>query len=113
MNRLTNSGILKLEARVDPFAFSNKISAIVGVKLADRYNEKTMQDIEKIPEITSVCVVTGRYDLFFEIMVDSLGALDEVLHKKDLRQVNGISAMETFVVMASNTKYFRMGDVKM
>ena len=51
MNRLTNSGILKLEARVD-----------------------------------------------------SLGALDEVLHKKDLKQVNGISAMGTFVVMASNTK---------
>jgi len=26
---------------------------------------------------------------------------------KDLKQVNGISSMETFVVMASNTKYFR------
>jgi len=108
VNRLTNSSILKLEARVNPFAFPNRISAIVGVKLTDRYKEKIMRDIEKIPEVTSVYVVTGRYDLFFEVMVDSLSALDEVLHKKDLMRVNGISAMETFVIMASNTKYFKL-----
>ena len=30
-NRLMKDGILKLEAKIDPFALSNKVTALVGV----------------------------------------------------------------------------------
>jgi Lrp/AsnC family transcriptional regulator for asnA, asnC and gidA len=105
---LINSGILKLEARVNPFALPNRISAIVGVNLKERNHEKKIKEIEKIPGVTSAWNATGRFDLFFEIMVDSLNSLNDVLFRKDLKKIGGISYTETFVLLHSNTKYFKL-----
>jgi hypothetical protein len=41
-------------------------------------------------------------------MVDSLESLNEVLFKKDLEKIGGISYTETFVILSSNTKYFKI-----
>ncbi|MBW2059845.1 MAG: Lrp/AsnC family transcriptional regulator [Deltaproteobacteria bacterium] len=109
VTRLIEKGILKLQARVDPFAFPHKISAIVGVTLGEkRHPEEKMKEIEKIPCVTSVWNVTGRYDLFFEVMVDSLQELNDVLFRIDLYNARGISKTETFVTLSSNTKYFKL-----
>ncbi len=108
VTRLINSGILKLEARVNPFALPNRISAIVGVNLKERNHEKKIKEIEKIPGVTSAFNATGRFDLFFEIMVDSLNSLNDVLFRKDLKKIGGISYTETFVLLHSNTKYFKL-----
>jgi Lrp/AsnC family transcriptional regulator, regulator for asnA, asnC and gidA len=108
VNLLISKGILKLEARVNPFAFESKVAAIVGVNLKERNHEEKIKEIEKIPCVTSVWNATGRFDLFFEIMVDSLQALNDVLFKKDLRKIGGIVYTETFIVLSSNTKYFRL-----
>ncbi len=108
VTRLINSGILKLEARVNPFALPNRISAMVGVNLKERDHEKKIKEIEKIPGVTSAWNATGRFDLFFEIMVDSLNSLNDVLFRKDLKKIGGISYTETFVLLHSNTKYFKL-----
>lgn len=83
---MIDKGILKLQARVDPFRLSHKISAIVGVNLKERDREEKMKQIAEIPCVTSVWNATGRYDLFFEIMVDSLADLNDVLFGKDLKR---------------------------
>jgi Lrp/AsnC family transcriptional regulator, regulator for asnA, asnC and gidA len=106
--RLIGAGILKLQARVNPFAFSHKISALVGVNLKERHPEKQMEEIKKIPCVTSVWNATGRYDLFFEVMVDSLKELNEVLLKIDRDYVRGISQTETFITLSSDTKFFKL-----
>jgi Lrp/AsnC family transcriptional regulator for asnA, asnC and gidA len=108
VTRLTSRGVLKLEARVDPFALPHKISAIVGVNLKNRNHEETMTKIEAIPEVTSVWNASGHFDLFFEIMVDSLDSLNEILFKKELKEIGGISYTETFIILSSTTKYFKL-----
>ena len=108
VDRLISRGVLKLEARVDPFALPRRISAIVGVNLKERDHEEKIEEIEKIPGVTSVWNATGRFDLFFEIMVDSLNSLNDVLFRRDLKRIGGISYTETFVVLSSNTKYFKL-----
>ena len=108
VTRLINRGILKLEARVNPFALPNQISAVVGVNLKERNHEEKIKAIEKIPGITSVWNAAGRFDLFFEIMVDSLNSLNDVLFRKDLKEIGGISYTETFIILYSNTKYFKL-----
>ena len=109
VTRLISRGILKLEARVNPFALPNRISAIVGVNLKERTHEKKIKEIEKIPGVTSVWNAAGRFDLFFEIMVDSMQSLNDVLFRKDLKRIGGISYTETFITLNSNTKYFKLG----
>ncbi len=108
VTRLINRGVLKLEARVNPFALPHKISAIVGVNLKEREHEETMKKIKNIPGVTSVYNASGHFDLFFEIMVDSLDSLNDILFKKDLKEVSGISYTETFVILSSTTKYFKL-----
>lgn len=108
VTRLKNRGILKLEARVNPFALPNTISALVGVKLKERDHEEKIKEIEKIPAVTAVWNATGRFDLFFEVMVDSLGSLNDILFKEDLSKIGGIRYTETFVTLFSNTKYFKI-----
>lgn len=108
VTRLIKRGILKLEARVNPFALPNQISAVVGVNLKDRNHEEKIKEIEKIPGITSVWNAAGRFDLFFEIMVDSLNSLNDILFGKGLKEIGGISYTETFIILYSNTKYFKL-----
>lgn len=108
VTRLINRGILKLEARVNPFALPNQISAVVGVNLKERNHEEKIKEIEKIPGITSVWNAAGRFDLFFEIMVDSLNSLNDILFRKGLKEIGGISYTETFIILYSNTKYFKL-----
>ncbi len=109
VTRLIGRGILKLEARVNPFALPNRISAIVGVNLKERTHEKKIKEIEKIPGVTSAWNAAGRFDLFFEIMVDSMQSLNDILFRKDLKRIGGISYTETFITLYSNTKYFKLG----
>ncbi len=108
VTRMIDKGILVLEARVNPFALGNQIAAIVGVNLKDRNHEEKIKEIEKIEGVTSVWNATGKFDVFFEIMVESLSALNEVLFRKDLNEIGGITYTETFVILHSNTKYFKL-----
>jgi Lrp/AsnC family transcriptional regulator for asnA, asnC and gidA len=107
VGRLVDNGILKLQARVDPFAFPHKIAALVGVRIKGREHEETMARIAKVPCVTSIWNATGRYDLFFELMVDSLEDLNDVLYRNVLRDIKGILNTETFVTLWSETKFYR------
>src|SRR5512136_2123769 len=89
--KLIDRGVLKLEARVDPFALPHKIPALVGVSLREKDPEEKMREIEKIPGVTSVWNTTGPYDLFFEVMVDSLQELNRILFGIDRNYVKGVA----------------------
>ena len=106
--KLIDRGVLKLEARVDPFALPHKIPALVGVSLREMDPEQKMREIERIPGVTSVWNTTGPYDLFFEVMVDSLQELNKILFGIDRNYVKGVSRTETFVILSSNTKFFKL-----
>ncbi|MEW6265132.1 MAG: Lrp/AsnC family transcriptional regulator [Thermodesulfobacteriota bacterium] len=108
VTRLINRGVLILEARVNPFALPNRVAAVVAVTLKERTHETIMQEIMKIPGVVAVWNATGRYDLFFELMVDSMPALNDVLFRKYLNRIKGIASSETFVILSSNTKYFKL-----
>ena len=106
--RLIDRSVLKLEARVDPFGLPHKIPVLVGLSLRERDPEQKMKEIERIPGVTSVWNTTGPYDLFFEVMVDSLEELNRMLLGIDQNYVKGVSRTETFVILSSGTKFFKL-----
>jgi Lrp/AsnC family transcriptional regulator for asnA, asnC and gidA len=108
VGRLIDNGILVLQARVNPFAFPHKISALVGVRIKGRETEKTLEKIEKIPCVTSIWNATGRYDLFFELMVDSLQELNDILYREVLGKIRDVSYTETFITLSSKTKFYKL-----
>lgn len=108
VTRLINRDVLKLEAKVNPFALPHRVAAVIGLNLKERNYKEKMTEIERIPGVTSVWKATGRFDLFFEIMVDSLNSLNDVLFGKYLEEIGGIAHIETFVLLASKTKNFKL-----
>ena len=109
VNRLLRAGILKLEARVDPFKIANKVAAIIGIKLERRGHLQAIEEIGKISGVSAVYVATGKYDLFIEVMEDSIEALNDFLfHRSQLSKMKNIVATETFILLSSNTKFFKL-----
>ncbi len=51
------------------------------------------------PEVRSLNTTNGRWDLVAEIEADSLPAFDDVLRR--IRQVEGITATETSILLAA------------
>ena len=93
---------------VNPFAFQHKVSVLVGVSVIGKESKETMEKIAKIPCVTSIWSATGRYDFFFELMVDSLNELNEIVFVKVVREIEGISKTETFVTVASENKLYKL-----
>ena len=108
VKRLIDNDILKIEARVNPYAIPYKVTALVAVNLKKRAHEEVMNRIAAIPCVTSVFNATGRYGLFFEVMVDSLQELNKMLHKKELKNIKEIAETECFVILNAKRKYFRL-----
>ncbi len=109
VNRLLRTGLLKLEARVDPFKLANKVAAIIGIRLERRGHLQAIEEISKIDGVSAVYVATGKYDLFIEVMEDSIADLNEFLfHKSRLNKMKNIVATETFILLSSKTKFFKL-----
>jgi Lrp/AsnC family transcriptional regulator for asnA, asnC and gidA len=109
VNRLLRADILKLEARVDPFQLANKVAAIIGIKLQRRGHPQAADEISKIPGVSSVYVATGKYDLFIEVMEDSIAGLNDFLfNRSQLSKIKNVEATETFILLSSNTKFFKL-----
>ena len=109
VNRLLRTGILKLQARVDPFSLTNKVAAIIGIKLERRGHLQAIEEIGKIPGVSAVYVATGKYDLFIEVMEDSIADLNDFLfHKSRLSKMKNIVTTETFILLSSSTKFFKL-----
>ena len=109
VGRLVRNGILKLEARVDPFKLANKVAAIVGIKLERRGHMQAVSEISRLPGVSAVYAATGEYDLFIEVMEDSIADLNEFLfHKSRLSRIKNVIATETFILLNTENKYFKL-----
>ncbi|HSO20319.1 MAG TPA: Lrp/AsnC family transcriptional regulator, partial [Desulfosarcina sp.] len=109
VNRLLRTGIMKLEARVDPFRLANKVAAVIGIKLERRGHVQAIEEIAKIPGVSAVYVATGKYDLFIEVMEESIADLNDFLfHKSRLSRMKNVITTETFILLSSATKFFKL-----
>ena len=108
VRRLKDSGILKLEARVDPARLSHRVAALVGLNLERRTHQETIRQIEGIPGVTAVWSTTGKYDLFIEVMFESMEEFNDFLFRKGLLGIKGILSTESFLMLDSRTKYFKI-----
>jgi len=109
VKRLRDNGVLKLEARVDPGRLAHRVAALVGLNLERRTHQQTIRQIEEIPGVTSVWSTTGKYDLFIEVMFESMEEFNDFLFRKGLSGIEGILSTESFLMLESRTKYFKIG----
>ena len=105
LKRLRDSGVLRVAAGIDPDALENQQAAVVAVNVAKAsLLERKAREIADLPHVLSVSIVSGRYDLMAEVLVDSNRGLVEFL-TEELAVVDDVSATESFLLLKSYGKY--------
>lgn len=105
LKKLKEAGILKIKALIDPEILENKQLAIVAANVTEsRLLEQKAHEIKALPSVLSVSIVSGQYDLLFEVLVDSNKGLVRFL-TEELATVKDISKTETFVALKTLDKY--------
>lgn len=105
MRKLTEAGVVRISALVNPEIISEHQLCMVGLKLSESKRlESAATEISQLPEVRSVAIVTGRYDMLAEVLVDSNHGLIRFL-SESLAKVVGIESTETFLLLKTYDKW--------
>ena len=105
LKRLQNNGVLKIRALRDPNTLENQQLAVVAATLMEaKLLDSKAQEISKLRNVISVSIVSGRYDILIEVLVESNRGLVNFLTEK-LSTIEGISKTETFLILKSYQKW--------
>ena len=109
IKNLIKAGILKIAGLIDPFKADNFITVIVAIQIEDdKLLDKKLEKISKLEEVHSAYVVTGRYDIFVEVVLTE--GMDELYRfmSSTLPALGGIRHSESFVVMRAKKNWTLM-----
>jgi Lrp/AsnC family transcriptional regulator, regulator for asnA, asnC and gidA len=100
ITKLMDEGVLDIVGLVEPETLGGHSLVQIGIKLNTADLVKKGEEFSKIKGVVSVCVVTGRFDLFATVLLNEQFNLlnfytDEVSKIKDVKSV------ETFVIYKS------------
>lgn len=94
---LVERGILRTIAVIDPFSVGYNSPAVVGISVVPGMNNAVAQALKKMPEVSSLVLTMGSYDLVVEVFCRDRLHLTEVI--TDLIQsIPGVQDTETLVI---------------
>ncbi len=100
VKRLQKEGVLEIAGFVNPEAIPDKYLVMVGVKLKDMNLVGKGEEFSKLRGVTSVCVVTGRFDLLVMVMLKKQFGMLE-FYTEEVSQIENVRSVETFVIYKS------------
>ncbi len=84
---------------VNPEFLEGHQVVLIGIKVSEsRKLEHTAQQVANLPEIKSVAITSGRYDIMAQVIVDSNRGIIHFL-SDSLSQIDGIVSTETFLYL--------------
>ena len=105
VKKLQDSGILKIKALRDPNVLENQQLAVISANIAQaNLLDEKAQEISDLENVLSVSIVSGRYDLLIEVLVDSNKGLVRFL-TEELSKIKGISSTESFIILKSYNRW--------
>jgi Lrp/AsnC family transcriptional regulator for asnA, asnC and gidA len=105
LKKLKDSGIVEIKALINPDALERQLLALVAMGVAEsRLLESKAKEVSVLENVLSVSIVSGRYDLIAEVLVDSNKGLVKFLTEQ-LSTVKGITHSESFLMLKSYGKF--------
>jgi len=100
--KLIEGGIIEgFHARVNARRIGYPVTAIVGLNtIQGGESYRTIEELQQLPEVEEVHVVTGRYDYLVKVRAKDNEDLQRILFNK-IDQVYGFQRAETMVVLSS------------
>ncbi|NIN69238.1 MAG: AsnC family transcriptional regulator [Anaerolineae bacterium] len=109
IKRMKASGVMDLVLVINPYKIGYDTITIIGIKLkSDASPEEAVSALLAIPGVSSVVMVTGRFDLLAWYVCRDL---EEYRHfvTDELREVPGVEAFESFVGLDLYEPKFQLG----
>lgn len=100
VKKLKEEGILEITGLVDPEALPGQSVVMVGVRVKDMDLVKKGEEFTGLRGVTSVCVVTGRYDLIVTVLLNKEFSLLH-FYTEEVAKLDNIRSVESFVVYKS------------
>ncbi|HBG27780.1 MAG: hypothetical protein A2Y10_03260 [Planctomycetes bacterium GWF2_41_51] len=105
LKKLQDSGILRIKAMRDTEILDNQQLCFLGINISEsKLLDQKAKAIAGLEGVLSVSIVSGRYDLIAEILVDSNKGLINFLIQT-LSSIKGISKTETFLMLKNYNKW--------
>ncbi|HNX26308.1 MAG TPA: Lrp/AsnC family transcriptional regulator [Phycisphaerae bacterium] len=105
IQRLKDAGIMIIKALINPDVLENQQLAVLAVNVVEsRMLAAKAHEISELPGVLSVSIVSGRYDLIAELLLDSSHGLVNFL-TETLSRVDGISKTESFLLLKNCNKF--------
>ncbi len=100
VKKLEEEGVLEIKGVIDPELLPEQTVVMIGVRVKDMNLVKKGEEFSKLRGVTSVCVVTGRYDLIVTVGLNrGYTILD--FYTEEASKIENIRSVETFVVYKS------------
>ena len=109
IKNLEESGMLKVSGLIDTYQHQEIITAIVGLDIRSHGKlDQILEKISRLDNVTWAAVVTGRYDIFAEVVVT--GGTQELYRfmSEIIPKVGTVLKSETFVIIKSEQKWVRL-----
>ena len=106
LSTLIKKGILKVAGLVDTFKVKDTLVAIIAIRVDD--NGKMGQVIEQLMTFDNIhwaVAVTGRYDIFAEVVVTEGIEWMFRFYEDQMSQIDGVSHAESFMVTHTRRKW--------
>jgi len=97
VKRLEQEGVLSFQGVIDPEKIPRHQIMIIGIKLSSIDLFKKGKEFAGLKGVSKVSVVTGRFDLILEVLLDDDFGLPE-FYTQEVARVEGVQTLETFVV---------------
>lgn len=105
MKRLRERGIISLRGLINPDILANRQIVWLGANVAEsRLLDKKAEEIADLENVLSVSIVSGRFDLIIELLLDTHRGLVDFLIN-ELSRVEGITSTESFVTLKTYSKF--------
>jgi Lrp/AsnC family transcriptional regulator for asnA, asnC and gidA len=105
LKKLKDSGVMEVRGLINPDMLENQQLAVVAMSVAEsRFLEARAKEVSALENVLSVSIVSGRYDLMAEVLVDSNMGLVQFLTEQ-LSSVKGITHTESFLMLKNYRKF--------
>jgi len=95
--------IKKFTIIIDDSLLGISVKATVGINRDPKFKESIHKSLMETAEVTSICEVTGRFDILIRVYAESLEALHTIVIEK-IGKIEGIQNTETFVELQKTDK---------
>ena len=102
LQRLIESGVVRVVALTDPALLGLDVQAMIGINVSGDV-EKLAQVIARIDEVERTAITAGPYDLIVEVACKDNDHLLTLLNR-GLRKLPGVDSMTTMTVLQSHDR---------